>query len=88
MELILLLRIITKLIYYSFLLSKYIFKIDMGMSYKELSEFGTLRKVDRCGPVSMFIKLVEKWGSQLKPSEVRMQDRNPQKKKKRKEKIL
>jgi NAD+ synthase (glutamine-hydrolysing) len=26
---------------------------DMGMSYEELGMFGTLRKISRCGPVSM-----------------------------------
>ena len=41
----------------------------MGMSYAELDEFGRLRKIDRCGPVSMFEKLLLKW-SHLKPSEV------------------
>lgn len=42
---------------------------DMGMTYDELSRFGQLRKVDRCGPVSMFEKLVEEW-NHLSPSEV------------------
>ncbi len=35
---------------------------DMGMTYDELREFATLRKVERMGPVSMFEKLVEEWG--------------------------
>ena len=28
---------------------------DMGMTYAELSLFGRLRKIMRCGPVSMFL---------------------------------
>jgi len=42
---------------------------DMGMSYEELGYFGRLRKISRCGPVSMFKKLVVTW-SHLAPSEV------------------
>jgi NAD+ synthase (glutamine-hydrolysing) len=34
---------------------------DMGMSYEELGIFGSLRKIQRCGPVSMFLKLVRTW---------------------------
>ncbi|KAG5461408.1 MAG: protein QNS-1, isoform c [Olpidium bornovanus] len=34
---------------------------DMGMTYEELSVFGRLRKVERCGPFSMFGKLVRDW---------------------------
>eukprot|EP01007_Sphenomonas_quadrangularis_P000188 NODE_1074_length_1015_cov_130.409938_g891_i0.p2 GENE.NODE_1074_length_1015_cov_130.409938_g891_i0~~NODE_1074_length_1015_cov_130.409938_g891_i0.p2 ORF type:complete len:253 (+),score=81.84 NODE_1074_length_1015_cov_130.409938_g891_i0:175-933(+) len=34
---------------------------DMGMSYDELTVYGTLRKVKRCGPVSMFSKLLHLW---------------------------
>lgn len=30
---------------------------DMGMSYEELGLFGTLRKISRCGPVSMCVLL-------------------------------
>eukprot|EP00026_Physarum_polycephalum_P017615 Phypoly_transcript_18893.p1 GENE.Phypoly_transcript_18893~~Phypoly_transcript_18893.p1 ORF type:complete len:121 (+),score=10.02 Phypoly_transcript_18893:348-710(+) len=33
----------------------------MGMTYEELSIFGRLRKIDRCGPVSMFEHLVRVW---------------------------
>lgn len=33
----------------------------MGMSYAELSQYGRLRKVVRCGPVSMFRKLLVEW---------------------------
>ncbi len=35
---------------------------DMGMTYEELREFATLRKVERLGPVSMFERLVQDWG--------------------------
>ena len=42
---------------------------DMGMTYAELSRFGRLRKIHRCGPVSMFEKLVHEW-SHLPPREV------------------
>jgi len=42
---------------------------DMGMSYAELGLFGSLRKIHRCGPVSMFIKLVNVW-EHLSPAEV------------------
>jgi NAD+ synthase (glutamine-hydrolysing) len=34
---------------------------DMGMTYEELSRFGRLRKIDRCGPLAMFEKLVLEW---------------------------
>ena len=34
---------------------------DMGMSYQELGIYGKLRKIDRCGPVSMFQKLAQEW---------------------------
>lgn len=34
---------------------------DMGMTYEELSIFGKLRKVNRCGPVSMFERLIAEW---------------------------
>ena len=42
---------------------------DMGMTYAELSRFGQLRKMEQCGPVSMFEKLVEEW-DHLPPREV------------------
>ncbi len=35
---------------------------DMGMTYDELREFATLKKVERLGPVSMFERLVQDWG--------------------------
>ena len=43
----------------------------MGMTYNELSIFGRLRKVEKCGPFSMFSKLVNEWGSMLSPVQVR-----------------
>jgi NAD+ synthase (glutamine-hydrolysing) len=42
---------------------------DMGMTYEELSRFGRLRKVERCGPLCMFEKLVVEW-DHLPPEEV------------------
>ena len=33
----------------------------MGMSYDELGIFGKLRKIHRCGPVSMFQRLTQEW---------------------------
>lgn len=42
---------------------------DMGMSYEELGWFGRLRKIERCGPVQMFRKLVHAWPA-LPPAEV------------------
>jgi hypothetical protein len=29
-------------------------EVDMGMTYEELSVYGRLRKIFRCGPVSMY----------------------------------
>jgi NAD+ synthase (glutamine-hydrolysing) len=43
---------------------------DMGMTYDDLSRYGRLRKVDRCGPYSMFSKLVHEWGDDMQPTEV------------------
>eukprot|EP00871_Galdieria_phlegrea_P002221 jgi/Galph1/29/GphlegSOOS_G4858.1 len=34
---------------------------DMGMTYEELNWYGRLRKLSRCGPVSMFLKLCTQW---------------------------
>lgn len=39
---------------------------EMGMSYEELGVYGKLRKVARCGPVSMFRQLCHLW-SHLSP---------------------
>ena len=33
----------------------------MGMTYKELSVYGRLRKQKKCGPYSMFCKLLHLW---------------------------
>ncbi|CAK5267570.1 unnamed protein product [Mycena citricolor] len=43
---------------------------DMGMTYDELSVFGRLRKVEKCGPYSMFTKLIHEWGSFLSPQQI------------------
>lgn len=42
---------------------------DLGMTYAELTEFGKLRKIFKCGPISMFHKLQSLW-SHLSPEEV------------------
>lgn len=34
---------------------------DMGMTYAELSVYGKLRKISKCGPVKMFVKLLDTW---------------------------
>ena len=39
---------------------------EMGMTYEELSIFGRLRKLSKCGPVSMFEVLLRRW-SHLNP---------------------
>ncbi|KAI9457177.1 hypothetical protein HD554DRAFT_2207240 [Boletus coccyginus] len=44
--------------------------VDMGMTYDELSVFGRLRKVEKCGPYSTFTKLVHEWGSFLSPIQI------------------
>lgn len=43
---------------------------DMGMSYEELSVYGRLRKIGRCGPVSMFYRVVAQWGDRLSLREI------------------
>ncbi|XP_068656594.1 glutamine-dependent NAD(+) synthetase [Aristolochia californica] len=45
-------------------------EVDMGMTYEELSVYGRLRKIFRCGPVSMFQNLCHKWCRKLTPAEV------------------
>ncbi|KAL4200645.1 hypothetical protein AMTRI_Chr02g212180 [Amborella trichopoda] len=45
-------------------------EVDMGMTYEELSVYGRLRKIFRCGPVSMFQYLCQRWSGRLAPSEV------------------
>ena len=41
------------------------------MSYNELSVYGRLRKVEKCGPYSMYGKLLIEWGTRFSPVEVR-----------------
>ncbi|XP_031548903.1 glutamine-dependent NAD(+) synthetase-like [Actinia tenebrosa] len=43
---------------------------DMGMTYKELSVFGRYRSFMRCGPYSMFCKLVHIWKDKYSPVQV------------------
>lgn len=43
---------------------------EMGMTYEELGWFGRLRKLSRCGPVSMFRKLCVIWADRYSPSEI------------------
>ncbi|EPY50013.1 glutamine-dependent NAD synthetase [Schizosaccharomyces cryophilus OY26] len=45
-------------------------EVDMGMTYPELSMFGRLRKIAKCGPFSMFNELIHKWGDHLSPTEI------------------
>ncbi|CAL9734611.1 hypothetical protein MOSE0_F03202 [Monosporozyma servazzii] len=45
-------------------------EIDMGMTYEELSIFGYLRKVEKCGPYSMFLKLLHVWTPKMEPAQV------------------
>lgn len=42
----------------------------MGMTYEELSVFGRLRKISKCGPFSMFENLLHDWGKNLSPTEI------------------
>jgi hypothetical protein len=37
-------------------------EVDMGMTYEELSVFGRLRQIARCGPLSMFRRCLQMWG--------------------------
>lgn len=43
---------------------------DMGMTYSELSVIGRLRKISKCGPYSMFCKLIHLWKETFSPSQV------------------
>lgn len=45
-------------------------EVEMGMTYEELGFFGRLRKIHRCGPVSMFKKLAHEWAATCTPAEV------------------
>ncbi|ORZ29590.1 hypothetical protein BCR44DRAFT_115967 [Catenaria anguillulae PL171] len=43
---------------------------DMGMTYAELSIYGRLRKVAKCGPFSMFTTLAREWADVMPAREV------------------
>ncbi|KAI3428464.1 hypothetical protein D9Q98_007289 [Chlorella vulgaris] len=43
---------------------------DMGMTYEELGVYGRLRKISRCGPISMFRALLGRWRDRYTPAEV------------------
>ncbi|KAI8613527.1 hypothetical protein BC830DRAFT_1258240 [Chytriomyces sp. MP71] len=43
---------------------------DMGMTYDDLSVYGTLRRIMKCGPFSMFTNLVGKWSSSISPTQI------------------
>ncbi|XP_057192116.1 glutamine-dependent NAD(+) synthetase [Triplophysa rosa] len=43
---------------------------DMGMTYSELSVIGKLRKISKCGPYSMFCKLIHSWKEAFSPLQV------------------
>ena len=43
---------------------------EMGMTYAELSVFGRLRKIDKCGPFGMFQKLLHTWSDRHSPREI------------------
>jgi len=45
-------------------------EVDMGMTYAELSVYGTLRKVNKFGLYSMWQKLVVEWQDRCTPREV------------------
>lgn len=40
------------------------------MTYSELATYGKLRKVECCGPYSMFGKLIHMWSDRCSPPEV------------------
>ncbi|VEU21451.1 DEKNAAC102707 [Brettanomyces naardenensis] len=42
---------------------------DMGFTYEELGILGRLRKIEKCGPYSMFIKLLHLWQGKKTPRE-------------------
>jgi NAD+ synthase (glutamine-hydrolysing) len=48
---------------------------EMGFTYKELGELGELRKTYRCGPVSMYLKLLSVW-THMTPTEVATKVKN------------
>ena len=42
----------------------------MGLTYDQLSVFGRLRKIHKCGPYSMFTKLLVDWGTSMSPANI------------------
>uniref|UniRef100_A0A7N6BW62 Glutamine-dependent NAD(+) synthetase n=1 Tax=Anabas testudineus TaxID=64144 RepID=A0A7N6BW62_ANATE len=64
------------MLYFLFCLSSFLLtatsspQADMGMTYSELSVIGRLRKISKCGPFSMFCKLIHMWKDALSPTEV------------------
>ena len=42
-------------------------EVEMGMTYDELDTYGRLRKIERDGPLSMFEKLLVRWGEKVNP---------------------
>lgn len=54
---------------------------DMGMSYPELGDLGYVRKVEKCGPLGMFLRLKDTWAKanhQITPSKRKAPDDQPQ----------
>ncbi|TVY45006.1 putative glutamine-dependent NAD(+) synthetase [Lachnellula occidentalis] len=43
---------------------------DMGVTYAELSTYGTLRRVERLGPWGMWSKLLHQWSDKLSPKDI------------------
>ncbi|AET41461.1 glutamine-dependent NAD(+) synthetase Ecym_8175 [Eremothecium cymbalariae DBVPG len=43
---------------------------DIGLTYEELSVFGRIRKVQKCGPYYTFLKLLNEWGPKSTPAEI------------------
>ncbi|XP_077868215.1 glutamine-dependent NAD(+) synthetase-like, partial [Saccoglossus kowalevskii] len=43
---------------------------DMGMSHAQLFDCGRLRKMSKCGPFSMFCKLIHQWRDAYSPRQV------------------
>ena len=68
-----------KLVYFDPLLFPQIIQTDeeqLGMTYKELSVIGRLRKINATGPYSMFCKLVHLWKEVYTPKQVSQGIRN------------
>lgn len=55
---------------FNYLLNFTFYQEDMGMTYEELSQYGKLRRPFRCGPYSMFCKLVHAWRDRMSPYQV------------------